>query len=108
MLRHLTLVLALLGSAAVATAQAEKTPAEIASVAELGSEDGSPSLRVWPLPQSQDCRATVGGEAPIALATGWAFSPPAGPGGAKCTSSVVSAALTRYMPILGAGSPLAR
>ena len=105
MLRHLTLVLALLGSAAVATAQAEKTPAEIASVAELGSEDGSPSLRVWPLPQSQDCTAaTVGGEAPIALATGWAFSPPAGPGGAKCTSSVVSAALTRYMPILGAGS----
>ena len=108
-------LLALLGSAAVATAWTEKRPAEmaphppmspVASAAELGSADGvadgSPSLRVWPLPRTQKCSTDHG--TPAALAAGWRFSPPAGPGGAKCTSSVVSAALTRYTPILGAGS----
>jgi hexosaminidase len=71
----------------------------------LDSEDGvaslSPSLRVWPLPRSQEC--TVGGT-PAALAAGWLVSTPVGPGGAKCASSVLGAALTRYRSILGGGS----
>lgn len=66
-----------------------------------GDDDGAPSLRVWPLPQKEEC--TIRGS-PASLGIGWTFSPPIGPNGAKCASPVVDAALSRYTPILGGGT----
>ena len=75
-------------------------PAAVAAASAVDAVDvnDAPSLRVWPIPQRQEC--TTGG-VPAALAAGWTFSPPAGPGGA---SPVVSSAASRYRPILGGGT----
>lgn len=69
--------------------------------ASVNTDDNPPSLRIWPLPQKEECTT---GEAPAALAVGWTFAAPIGPGGARCTSPVVSSALSRYRPILGDGT----
>ena len=63
--------------------------------------DDSPSLRIWPIPKKEEC-ATNG--TPAALAVGWTFATPTGPGGLKCKSPVVRSALSRYRPILGSGA----
>ena len=61
-------------------------------------DDAAPiSLRVWPLPQTQEC--AVGGT-PTSLALGWTFSLPL-----SSARPVVRSALSRYRPILGSGSP---
>lgn len=60
------------------------------------SNDATISLRVWPLPQTEEC--AVGGT-PASLAEGWTFSPPLYAG-----RPVVSSALRRYRSILGGGT----
>ena len=55
------------------------------------------SLRVWPLPQTEEC--ALGGT-PASLSAGWTFTPPVG-----SARPVVSSALSRYRPILGGGTP---
>ena len=69
--------------------------------ASINTHNDSPSLRIWPLPQKEECTITG---TPAALAVGWAFATPIGPGGAKYTSPVVSSALSRYRYILGDGT----
>ena len=85
-----------LASVPAAAAAAARGPRQQRLPVTPKSDDAAPPLRVWPLPQTEECTA---GGSPATLAAGWTLSPPFGPGRA-----VVSSALSRYRPILGGGT----
>ena len=92
---HLVGLLSVLSVASVVPVAAERRSQRQQTM--KSDDDAAPSLRVWPLPKTEEC--TVGGTA-ASLAVDWTFSP-----SVDSARPVVRSALSRYRPILGGGTP---